>query len=274
MRRLRVGDRLMRVRDEGESKRPALVCVHGAGSSSVVWMDVVRRLSPQRRVVAPDLPGHGQSDRWVPSTDGAVCVAGTGPRAGTPDDVSIAMYRDAVGTVCAQLKIERAILMGHSMGALVALDAAAAWPERVAGLILVNGGAKLPVAPEIFTRITGDFTRFGKWLSRVVWSPSTPLDVVERWGAVAFTADQEITLADFRAVERYDGASACARVRAPTLVLGGADDLMTPPKLTNELAAAIRGARAIVVPDAAHMLAQEQPERFFAEVESFLISST
>jgi 3-oxoadipate enol-lactonase len=261
MRRLRIGvgndSRNIRVRDEGESKRPPLVCVHGAGSSSVVWMDVVRRLSPQRRVVAPDLPGHGQSDRWHP-----------------PDDVTIAMYRDAVGTVCAELEIERAVLMGHSMGALVALDAAATWPERVAGLVLVNGGAQLPVAPEVFVKLTGDFERFGKWLSRVVWSPSTPLDVVERWGAMAFTADQEITLADFRAVSRFDGTPLGARVRAPTLVLGGEDDLMTPPKLTRELAAAIPGARAVVVPEAGHMLPQEQPERFFAELESFLITST
>jgi len=257
MRRLRVGDRNLRVRDEGESKRPPLVCVHGAGSSSVVWMEVVRRLSPQRRVIAPDLPGHGQSDRWH-----------------APDDVSIAMYRDAVGTVCAQLKVERAILMGHSMGALIALDAAAAWPERVAGLILVNGGVRLPVAPEVFVKLTGDFTRFGKWLARVVWSPATPRDVVERWGTLAFTADQEITLADFRAVERYDGAIAATRVRTPTLVLGGEDDLMTPPKLTRELASAITGARAVVVPEAGHMIVQEQPERFFAELESFLITST
>jgi pimeloyl-ACP methyl ester carboxylesterase len=184
------------------------------------------------------------------------------------------MYRDAVGTVCAQLKVERAILMGHSMGALVALDAAAAWPERVAGLILVNGGVRLPVAPEVFVKLTGDFTRFGKWLARVVWSPATPRDVVERWGTVAFTADQEITLADFRSVERYDGAVTATRVRTPTLVLGGEDDLMTPPKLTRELAAAITGARAVVVPGAGHMIVQEQPERFFAEVESFLITST
>ncbi|MCU1278497.1 MAG: Alpha/beta hydrolase fold [bacterium] len=261
MRRLRIGDpndsRSLRVRDEGESRRPPLVCVHGAGSSSVVWMDVVRRLSPQRRVVAPDLPGHGQSDRWH-----------------APDDVTIAMYRDAVGTVCAQLEIERAVLMGHSMGALIALDAAAAWPERVAGLVLVNGGARLPVAPEVFVKLTGDFARFGKWLSRVIWSPSTPLDVVERWGSVAFTADQEITLADFRAVDRFDGMALGTRVRAPTLVLGGADDLMTPPALTRELAASIAGARAVVVPEAGHMLMQEQPERFFAELESFLITST
>ncbi len=261
MKRLRVGDgndqRQLRVRDEGESKRPPLVCVHGAGSSSVVWMDVVRRLSPQRRVVAPDLPGHGQSDRWHP-----------------PDDVTIAMYRDAVGTVCAQLKIERAVLIGHSMGALVALAAAAAWPERVAGLILVGGGLKLPVAPEIFVRLTGDFPRFGKWFSRLAWSPSTPLDVVERWGAVAFTADQEITTADFRAVDRFDGAPLAPKVRTPTLVLGGADDLMTPPRLSHELAGAIPGARAVIVPDAGHMLMLEAPERFFTEVESFLITST
>src|SRR3954469_24825376 len=102
MRRLRIGvpndTRNLRVRDEGDSKKSPLVCVHGAGSSSVVWMDVVRRLSPQRRVVAPDLPGHGQSDRWH-----------------APHDVRMVMYRDAVGTVCAKLEIERAILMGHSM---------------------------------------------------------------------------------------------------------------------------------------------------------------
>ena len=51
MRRLRIGDppnqKSLRVRDEGESKRPALVCVHGAGSSSVIFMDLVRRLSPR-----------------------------------------------------------------------------------------------------------------------------------------------------------------------------------------------------------------------------------
>ena len=260
MRRLRIGapphQRSLRVRDEGESKRPPLVCIHGAGSSSVLFMDVVRRLSPERRVVAPDLPGHGQSDRWHAA-----------------DDVSIDMYRDAVGSVCATLKLERAVLMGHSMGALVALAAAATWPERVAGLVLVNGGARLPVAPEVLVRLTGDFARFGKWLSRLTWSPTTPLDVVERWGAVALTADADITLADFRAVDRFDGEPLLPRVKTPTLVLAGADDLMTPPALSLALARGIRGARAIVVPEAGHMLMQEAPERFFAELEAFLISS-
>ena len=261
MRRLRIGtppnEKVMRIRDEGEPKRPPLVCVHGAGGSSVLWMDVVRRLSPMRRVVAPDLPGHGQSQLWNP-----------------PDDVSIEMYRDAVGTVCAQLEIERAVLVGHSMGTLVCLAAAAAWPERVAGLVLVGGGARIAVAPQVLLALTDDYARFGKWLARTAWSPATPLDVVERWGALVLTAEQQVTRADFRAVERFDGTPLCARVRAPTLVLGGADDLMTPPALSLALAAAIPGARAVIVPQAGHMLAQEQPERFFAELEAFLITST
>jgi pimeloyl-ACP methyl ester carboxylesterase len=260
MRRLRVGEppheKLLRLRDEGEGRRPPLVCIHGAGSSSVIWMDVVRRVSPARRVVAPDLPGHGQSDRWHP-----------------PDEVSIDMYRDAVGTVCAQSKIERAVLMGHSMGVLVALAAAAAWPERVAGLVLVGGGAKVPVPPELWLRLSDDFARFGKWLSRLIWSPSTPLDVVERWGAVALTADQEITTADFRAADRFDATPLLPRIKAPTLVLGGEDDLMTPPSLSRALAAGIAGARAVIVPDAGHMLPQERPEPFFAELDAFLITS-
>ncbi len=261
MRRLRIGDppnqRSLRVRDEGESNRPALVCVHGAGSSSVMFMDVVRRLSPQRRVVAPDLPGHGQSDPWHP-----------------PSEVSIDMYRDAVGTVCAELQIARAVLLGHSMGALVALAAAAAWPERVAGLVLVNSGASIKVAPEVFTRIESDFPRFGKWFSRLVWSPTTPLDTIERWGAVALTADQATTEADFRAVARFDATALLDRIQAPTLVLGGADDRSTPPKLSQTLAAGITGARAIIVPNAGHMLAQEQPDIFFAELETFLAASS
>jgi pimeloyl-ACP methyl ester carboxylesterase len=256
MRRLRVGDRVVRVRDEGESEKPALVCIHGAGSSSVLWMDVVRRLQPRRRVVAPDLPGHGQSDRWH-----------------TMDQVSIEMYRDAVGTVCAELHIERAVLMGHSMGGLVALAAAAAWPERVAGVVLVNSGAWFEVAPALFDKLASDFARFGKWLARYAWSPTTPLDTIERWGTVVLTADQEVTTADFRAVERYDARPLLATIRAPTLALGGADDRLAPPERTRELAEGIRGAEAVIVPRAAHMLMQEQPDVFFTALDRFLVTT-
>jgi 3-oxoadipate enol-lactonase len=254
MRRLKVGDRLLRVRDEGESKQPPLVCVHGAGASSVVFMDTVRRLAPRRRVVAIDLPGHGQSDRWHP-----------------PDDITIDMYRDAVGTVCATLEIDRAILVGHSMGGQIALACAAAWPERVAGLILCATGARIEVAPRVFQIMQQQFTDAPEWLSKVSWSPTTPRDLVERWNGLLLTAEQEICVADFRAVDRWDGTGLCAKVRAPALVLGGADDLLTPPSLLQALGRALPGSRTVIVPQAGHQLLLEQPDVWFAEIDQFLI---
>ena len=141
MRRLRIGDRVLRLRDEGDSKNKLpIVFIHGAGGSSVVWMDVVRRLHSRRRVIAPDLPGHGQSDRWH-----------------APSQISIEMYRDAIGTMCAQLKVDKVLLAGHSMGGQVALACAAAWPERVGGLVLVASGAQIRVAPRVFEVIDKDF---------------------------------------------------------------------------------------------------------------------
>jgi pimeloyl-ACP methyl ester carboxylesterase len=256
VRRLRIGDRLMRVRDEGESRRAPLVCVHGAGGSSVTFMDTVRRLAPRRRVVALDLPGHGQSDRWHP-----------------PDDVSVAMYRDAVGTVCANLKIERAVLVGHSMGGQVALACAAAWPERVAGVVIVASGAKLPVAARVFDVLERDYAHAPEWLARVSFSPQTPRELVERWTGLLLTAEQEIAIADFRAVDRFDGAPLAGKVRAPALVVGGEDDLMTPPALAHELARAIPGARAVVLPRAGHWPLLEQPDAFFAELDGFLVGA-
>jgi 3-oxoadipate enol-lactonase len=248
--RLRIGDRVLRLRDEGEGRKTPVCLVHGAGSSSVVWMDAVRRLAPQRRVIAPDLPGHGQSDRWHP-----------------PDDVSIAMYRDAVGTVCAQLKIPRVILVGHSMGALVALSAAATWPERVAGLVLVAGGARLPVAPEVYRHV--ESADFAEWLATLAYSPATPKEIVERWAGISQTAEPEITRADFRAVERFDGRELLARVRAPVLVVGGEDDLLAPPQVSRALGA-IAGSTVVLLREAGHALMLERPDDFHAAFDPFL----
>jgi len=83
--------------------------------SGVVWTDAVRKIAPSRRVLAPDLPGHGQSDPW--------------------HEQSIDLYRDAVGTMCAHLKVPKIVVVGHSMGGTVAGYYAGAYPERVQRLV-------------------------------------------------------------------------------------------------------------------------------------------
>lgn len=250
MRRLILGDKRLRLRDEGESSRCPLVFIHGAGASSVTWMDVVRRASGRRRCVAPDLPGHGQSDPW--------------------HDASLDVYRDAVGTVCAKLEVARAVLVGHSMGGAIALRAALSWPDRVAGLILVATGARLKVAPALHEVIGQRFADYPEALRLGAFSPSTPRDLQDRWMAVAVGAPQDVCAADFHAIDGFDVRPRLGEIKVPALVIGGADDLLTPPKLQRELAAGLPNARVEIIPHAGHMVMWERPDAFHAAFDPFL----
>lgn len=278
MRRLRLGDKLLRVRDEPEpppnpehSAAP-LVCIHGAGMSSVVWMDLLRRFAPGRRVVAPDLPGHAQSDRWH-------------------DAISLPGYADAVGTVCATLKIGRALLVGHSMGAGIALLCALAWPERVAGLILLNGAARLTVPDEVMAHLkrclatnpdaanaAGDpndrnerIDRLPPEFGELMFSPATPADLRDRWQAVLFNATRSVIEADFAACRDFDVREKLAekKLSMKALVISGRDDLLVPPELGEETAALIPGATQVVIAGSGHLSLLEQPAECFAHIETF-----
>jgi 3-oxoadipate enol-lactonase len=255
MRRLMIGDRKVRVRDEGEHpRRPPVLLVHGAGSSSVVWMDAVKRLAPRRRVVAPDLPGHGQSDPWHD----------------VGRDPSIDLYRDAVGTVAAHLRLERVVLVGHSLGGAIALRTALAWPERVAALVLVCTAARMPAPLELIAALERDPLHMAEWMARLSFAPATPRELVERWQAVAWTAPPETLLADLRAAGGFNVSGELSRLRMPALVVGGMDDLLTPPALSKDLAEGLPNARLVLMPQAGHMAFLEQPDRFHAALDPFL----
>lgn len=274
MRRLRIDGKLLRVRDEPEpapdpQKGPApLFCVHGAGMSSVVFMDLVRRLPPARRVIAPDLPGHGQSEPLA---------------AALGDAERLAAYRDAVAAVWASLGLGRAVLVGHSMGGAVALLGALLWPEKVAGLVLLNSAAALPVSEELLDllhrRLPGAdaaadeptwVDRMPAELAELSFSPATAREVRERWQAVLLSASRQTVLADFAACRSFDVRERLAALRVPTLVVGGADDLLVPPQQLAATAAQIAGARLHLVPGTAHLTHLEQPDRFLELLSEFL----
>ena len=121
--------------ERGERRAGAtpVVLVHGAGASSSIWMMAMARIARAARVVAIDLPGHGPSPR---------------PAAGAAG-MTIADYRDAVGGLAAALCLGPSVLVGHSMGALVAIEATLAWPDKVRGLVLCGGAPRLPVRDEL-----------------------------------------------------------------------------------------------------------------------------
>lgn len=277
MRRVRIFDCLLRVRDEPEptpsgalAAVPPLLCIHGAGMSSVVFMDLLRRVAPGRRVVAPDLPGHGQSQR----REGLVSVAG---------------YRDTLWALCNVLSLSRVVLIGHSMGAAIALSMALAAPDRVAGLVLLNGGAQLDVPDEVMALLRDSLAtavvevaedahvfvdRMPAAFAELVFSPATSADLRQRWQAMLWSADAATLHADFDACRRLDLRAEVQRAqpswRIPTLCLSGSEDLLVPASQVAQTAAMLPGAAHHILDRSGHLSHIEQAAVFFPMLEVFL----
>jgi pimeloyl-ACP methyl ester carboxylesterase len=243
---VRTGGLRLRYREWGASNHPEpFVLIHGAGASSLTWLDVGRTLgATRRRAIAIDLPGHGQSSAM--------------PHEARP---SIETYRDMVGLTCASLGVAKAVVCGHSMGGAIALSCALAYPDRVAGLVLVATGARLPASPQFQAALTDRATHLPDLLAATCYSPATPRDLARRWSSALVAAPREVVLADFGACGHVDLRKHLAALRVPTLVVAGADDLMTPVKLARELAEGIPGARLLILPDAGHNLIHEHAGR-------------
>ncbi len=264
--RLIDGERI-HYRDEGSG--PAIVLIHGLGGSTYSWRSTIAGLSSDYRVIALDLPGFGFSERQP------------------VHPLSLDRHARRVARLMDELEIQRAIVMGHSMGGAVASRLAVAWPERVERLVLVSSthAGEIPPWQRPGNRARSplylvDFGLRMPRLTRLVGK------LVVR--NVVFEGAQ----ASDELVRRYceplllPGTGACLRrlfddtvteqpidlagVSAPTLVINGAADRGCPPGLAARIAASIPGARVMVIEQAGHLVAEEQPEAFLACVREFL----
>jgi pimeloyl-ACP methyl ester carboxylesterase len=195
-------------RGEPRDGTPPVLLVHGAGASSAIWMMAMARLARAGRVVAIDLPGHGPSP----------------PPEGGRAALSLEAYRDAVGMLAGTLCLGPSVLVGHSMGALVAIEAALAWPDKVRGLVLCAAAPRLPVREELLALIREDHARVPAWLAEHALSPRVRPAVRRSFVAAGLVTPPEVTLADFEAVRAADLTERVRGVGCPVLWLDGADD--------------------------------------------------
>lgn len=217
---------------------PPFVLVHGAGGTHLDWPLPLRRL-PDAHVLALDLPGHGRS----PGP----------PRADTlAYAVDVCRFLDA-------LALPRAIIIGHSMGGAVAQRIALHTPDRVAGLVLLGTGSKLPVDPTLPQRIVDEPEKTVHWITEWAWNGRASHTLKER-GRQQLLATAPGTLqADYRACQAFDVRDQIDQISAPTLVIGAADDRMVPPKFSRTLHVQIPNASLIIIEDAGHMFPLERP---------------
>jgi pimeloyl-ACP methyl ester carboxylesterase len=232
-------------REAGASRAgPPVVLVHGAGMSSSIFVGLVGRLGRRRRTVALDLPGHGRSR-------GAVAT--------------VEEMRDTVGALAATLCLGRSILVGHSLGGLVALAAALEWPDKIAGLALVTTGARLKVSPAIFETLARGWDGWPAMLAQVAYSPES----LRRSGFLV-AASQGQTIADFEACAAFDARARLAELRAPATVVVGEHDLLTPPRWGTALAEGIAGARLVSLPRCGHLPMHERPDELARALEDLI----
>ncbi len=231
--------------------QPGMVFVHGAGGDHSVWVLQARYFAHHGfSVLAVDLPGHGRSD--PPALDSVPALA----------DWVLACL-DAAGA-------ERSSLIGHSLGGLIALEAAARAPQRIDALALLGVNFPMAVHDDLLKSAAANEHRalelINSWghshgaqlgRNRVpgLWMIGGSMRLLER-------APDGVVHADLSAAGSYQGGiDAAAKIVCPTLLLLGQRDRMTHPKTARALAEAIADAKVEVLPDCGHMLMEESPDQ-------------
>ncbi|MBS0222965.1 MAG: alpha/beta hydrolase [Proteobacteria bacterium] len=241
-----------------DAAKPAVIFLHGAGFDRTAWRLQTRWFAHHgRSVLAVDFPAHGWSD---------------GPMLTT-----IAAMADWTAALIAAAGLKTAALVGHSMGALVALECAARHGGKVRALGLCGVASEMPVHPEMLESAKantlkvqelmtfwgmGNALHKGGMVSPGLWLRRESLSVLAR-------NKPDVIHADLAACNAYKDAPArAAAVRCPTVLVLGDGDLMTPAAKAKPLAAAIAGSQTVIIPNCGHFMMVERPDETLAALQS------
>lgn len=257
MHSLIVHDLALHFRDEGPRRGPALVFSNSLGTDFRVWEFLLPRLPTGLRLVRYDKRGHGLSD----------CP---------PGPWTIADHAEDLAGLLDRLGVHQAVVVGLSVGGMIAQELARLRPDLVRGLVLCDTAAKIGTAAmwdERLAAIRADGIAahadaiMARWFTEDFRADRARL---APWRTMVARTPLDGYLATATAVRDADLRPQAPAIAVPVLAVAGAEDGSTPPALVAETAAMIPGARFVEIPRAAHLPCVEQPRALADLIAGFL----
>ena len=261
-----------------QGRGPVLLLLHGLGCDHTTWLPVIDQLSRRFTVIAPDLLGHGASDK---------------PRA----DYSVGGYANGMRDLLTVLGIEQATVVGHSFGGGVAMQFAYQYPERTQRLVLVASGGLGPEVTPVIRAITTPGFHQAMGVMTLPGVRHAGVHALRRLAALPLTHTRDLdevaeiydSFADpearaairhvVRAVVDWQGQIVTMADRAylteamPMCVVWGRDDHVIPAQHARNAAALAPTAQVEVIPNCGHFPHRDHPDRFVRILTDFVARS-
>jgi pimeloyl-ACP methyl ester carboxylesterase len=239
---------------------PTIVMVHGAQHDHSVWILQSRYFAHHGyNVLAVDLPGHGKSD-GAPLT-------------------SVQAIGLWLATVAKTLDLIQCHWVGHSMGSLAVLEAAALTPELTKSVVLIGTAFPMRVSDVLLAAAKNDepeaFAMINLWshssLAHHPGSPGPGFSVFNQNRRLMERQAKGVLLNDFSACNSYEnGLIAAQSIQAPVHFISGQSDQMTPPKASNALFDSFKASTRDIIPYCGHAVMAERPDRVLTSLKNHL----
>lgn len=244
-----------------------LVLVHGAGGQKQDWPATWRSAGHKMQgmgltarsegrqlenypIYALDLPGHGRS-------------AGKSQREVDAYATTIASFLDA-------LDLNKVVLVGHSMGAAIALTLAVRSDPRLAGIALIGGSSRLVVSDAILGGLQNDFEPTVDNIVRYSWHKNTSAFFKKENRQRLLEAGSDVVYDDFLACSRFDLSDRLSTVGIPVLIIAADQDRMVPLETSHKMADAFAQGTFAEMPNCGHFMHVEQPRNVAGVLAAFL----
>ena len=233
-----------------------ILFIHGSAGNHSVWRYQFDYFGERYHAIAIDLMGHGKSEISIPTSQ-----------------ISINRYTDFVNSFLEMLNIENVTLVGQSLGGAVCIQFCLDFPQKVECLGLINTGAKLGADPQLLSMMRKNFREtLETGFENILGQKHEETDIRNASWVMKemLTTNPAIGLADFEACNKFDSREQLSQISKPTLIIGGSEDMLTPPWFQQYLHKNIENSTLKVLDGVGHLSMTEKPEKFNTILFEFL----